>query len=205
MNNQRTGILFVVSAPSGAGKTTLCREMFDKFPDLRHSVSFTTRPKRAGEVDGIDYHFVDRSRFDVMVAAGEFIEWAEVHGNCYGTALTFLRQAAVAGADLLLEIDCQGACQIRDSIEDAVFIFVLPPDFAELERRLRGRETDSDEVIAQRLTNAQGEISQAHWYDYLVINDNLEEASQRFAAVIGAERCRTRHLSDFLNQQFATT
>ncbi len=200
----RRGILFVVSAPSGAGKTTLCREIFDKFSDLRHSVSFTTRPLRPGETDGVDYHFIDRDRFETMVSAGEFVEWAEVHGNLYGTALSTLKDAAAKGADLLLEIDCQGALQIRNAIAGAVFIFVLPPDFDELERRLRGRETDSDETIARRLLNARDEISQAHWYDYLILNDNLELASQRFAAIIAAERCRTRRLTGFLNQHFVT-
>ncbi len=204
MNSQRSGILFVVSAPSGAGKTTLCREMFDIFPDLRHSISFTTRPIRLGEQDGVDYHFIDQARFDVMVTAGEFVEWAEVHGNCYGTALATLKDAAVNGADLLLEIDCQGARQIRDAIAEAVFIFVLPPDFGELERRLRGRETDSDDIISRRLSNARDEISQAHWYDYLVLNDNLEQAGQRFSSIIQAECCRSRLWADFLKQQFVT-
>ena len=194
----------MVSAPSGAGKTTLCREMFDKFPDLRQSVSFTTRLMRSGEQDGVDYHFVDRDRFDEMVGAGEFVEWAEVHGNFYGTAFATLKKAAASGADLLLEIDCQGARQIRDSVEEAIFIFVLPPDFSELERRLRGRETDSDEIISRRMLNARHEVSQAHWYDYLVLNDSLERAGQRFSSIIEAERCRTRLLTDFLNQQFVT-
>lgn len=204
MSKQRPGILFVVSAPSGAGKTTLCREMFDKFPDLRHSVSFTTRPLRAGEQEGVDYHFIGRERFDAMVSAGEFVEWAEVHGNFYGTALATLKSAATAGDDLLLEIDCQGARQIRDSVDGAVFIFVLPPDFLELERRLRGRETDSDEIIARRMSNAREEISQSHWYNYLVLNDNLKQACQRFSSIIEAERCRTPLLADYLKQHFVT-
>lgn len=178
--------------------------MFDKFPDLRQSVSFTTRPIRSGEQDGVDYHFIDQARFDAMVAAGEFVEWAEVHGNCYGTALATLKNAAADGDDLLLEIDCQGARQIRDSIDEGVFIFVLPPDYAELERRLRGRETESDEIISRRMLNARSEISQAHWYDYLVLNDNLEQAGQRFSSIIEAEKCRTRLLIDFLEQQFVT-
>lgn len=192
----------MVSAPSGAGKTTLCREIFDKFSNLRHSISFTTRSIRSGECDGTDYHFVDRNRFERMVAAGEFVEWAEVHGNLYGTALSTLKDAAAQGADLLLEIDCQGARQLRDQIDEAVFVFVLPPDFAELERRLRGRETDSDETIARRLVNARDEISQAHWYNYLVLNDNLEQATGRFVSIIEAERCRMRLMNDFLKQHF---
>ena len=203
MNKQSSGILFVVSAPSGAGKTSLCREMFDKYPDLRHSVSFTTRKIRPGEQDGVDYHFVDQERFDGMASAGEFVEWAEVHGYSYGTALSTLKHAAANGADLLLEIDCQGAQQIRASIEDAVFVFVLPPSLVELERRLRGRETDSDEIISRRMLNAKDEISQVYWYDYLVLNDDFTQASLQFSSIIEAERCRTRRLRDVLTQKFA--
>jgi len=177
--------------------------MFDKFSNLRHSVSFTTRPQRVGEQDGFDYHFVNRSCFEAMISAGDFVEWAEVHGNLYGTALSTLQQAAIQGADLLLEIDCQGARQIRNSVAGAVCIFVLPPNFSELEHRLRGRETDSEEVIARRLANAKEEISQAHWYDYIVLNDRVEDAGLRFASIIEAERCRSRHLIDFLKQNFA--
>lgn len=205
MSDSRAGILFVVSAPSGAGKTTLCREIFDKFPDLRQSVSFTTRPKRPGERDGVDYHFVDIDTFQQMINAGDLVEWAEVHGNLYGTALSTLKDAAAQGADLLLEIDCQGARQVRNAIDDAVLVYVLPPNFEELERRLRGRETDSDEVIKRRLENARDEISQAHWYDYLILNDNLEEAAQSFATVIQAERCKMRLMEGFLAQRFPQT
>jgi guanylate kinase len=198
----RPGILFVVSAPSGAGKTSLCRQIFDKFSDLRDSVSFTTRPMRAGERDGFDYHFVDRPRFDAMIAAGDFVEWAEVHGNRYGTALSALSQAAASGADLLLEIDCQGALQIRNALSGAVFIFVLPPDFVELERRLRGRMTDDEDTIVQRLHNARAEIAQARWYDYTIINDDFDSAVNDFSAIISAERCRTRLLAGFVEQHF---
>lgn len=202
MSNSRKGILFVVSAPSGAGKTTLCREIFDKFPDMRHSVSFTTRPMRAGEVEGVDYHFVSPQQFQQMIDAGDLVEWAEVHDNLYGTALSTLKESAEQGADLLLEIDCQGARQIRNAIKDAVLIYVLPPDFAELERRLRGRETDAEAVIERRLKNARDEISQAHWYDYLILNDDLALATTCFASVIKAERCKMRLMSDFLAQRF---
>ena len=153
---------------------------------------------RSGEAEGIDYHFVDRDSFKRMVADGEFVEWAEVHGNLYGTALRTLKEAAAAGADLLLEIDCQGALQIRQAIDDAVFIFVMPPDLSELERRLRGRETDSEETILRRLANARDEISEAHWYDYLVVNDRLDDAVHRFSAIVEAERCRMRLMSTSL-------
>jgi len=198
----RPGILFVVSAPSGAGKTSLCRQIFDKFTDLRDSISFTTRPMRPNEKDGIDYRFVDRPRFEAMIAAGDFVEWAEVHGNLYGTALSALSQAASSGADLLLEIDCQGALQIRNALSGAVFIFVLPPNFTELERRLRGRMTDDENTIVQRLHNAKAEISQARWYDYTIVNDDFNSAVHDFGAIISAERCRTRLLAGFVEQHF---
>ena len=186
----RHGILFVVSAPSGAGKTTLCKEIVDFFPGLRQSVSFTTRPARDGEVPGIDYYFVDESRFQTMIAAGEFAEWAKVHDNFYGTALKTLQDARGAGDDILLDIDCQGARQLRQSIDQAVFIFILPPDMAELERRLRGRGTDSEEVIRRRLENARAEIEQSSWYDYRVINDNIEQAKARLKDIFRREMAR---------------
>ncbi len=188
----RHGILFVVSAPSGAGKTTLCRYLVDNFPDLRQSISFTTRAPRDNERDGVDYHFVGRETFERMVSEGAFAEWAEVHGNLYGTALQTLEQARQAGEDILLDIDCQGAAQLRQKLADAVFIFILPPSLEELERRLRGRQTDSEDVVARRLANARREIAAAHWYDYLLVNDDLEAAREQLKAIVLAERCRTR-------------
>lgn len=187
----REGVLFVVSAPSGAGKTSLCRELIDRFRDLRQSVSFTTRQARAGEVDGVDYHFVDSATFRQMVADRQLAEWAEVHGNCYGTSLNTLTTAAQQGIDLLLDIDYQGAAQLKQNYRHGVFIFILPPDFVELEKRLRGRGTDADEVIRQRLQNAEREISEAGWYDYLVVNDNFQTALDDLSAIVTAERCRS--------------
>jgi guanylate kinase len=184
----RKGILFVISAPSGAGKTTLCKEVIDFFPDLRQSVSFTTRPARPGEVDGRDYHFVDKARFRAMITGGEFAEWAEVHGNYYGTSLRTLQEAKAAGQDVLLDIDCQGARQLKGSLAQAVFIFILPPSLVELEHRLRGRNTDSDEVIQRRLDNAEEEISQSSWYDYQVINDNIDTALGQLKEIFRKER-----------------
>ncbi|ORJ59028.1 guanylate kinase [Geothermobacter hydrogeniphilus] len=188
----REGLLIVVSAPSGAGKTTLCRHLVDNFSNIRQSVSFTTRKPRGSERDGVDYHFVDQAEFDRMVAAGEFAEWAEVHGNCYGTALKTLDESRRRGEDILLDIDCQGAAQLRDRLDAAVFVFILPPSLAELERRLRSRQTDSDEVIRHRLRNAEQEIRAARWYDYLVVNADLEAARLQLASIVRAERCRTR-------------
>lgn len=191
---ERSGILFVVSAPSGAGKTTLCRELIDRFANLRQSVSFTTRGKRAGEVEGADYHFVTAPVFSAMIAENRLAEWAEVHGNHYGTALTTLEEAAAAGIDLLLDIDCQGAAQLKESYPDGVFIFILPPNFAELERRLRSRKTDTPEVIARRLLNSRREIAAAQHYDYLVVNDDFTVALEQLCAIITAEHCRTQRL-----------
>ena len=198
---ERQGILYVVSAPSGAGKTTLCDAVVDIYPSLGQSVSFTTRQRRGNEVDGVDYHFVSRERFDAMVAGGEFVEWAEVHGNCYGTALATLRQAQQQGRDILLDIDVQGAAQLKRQQLPAVFVFIAPPSLDELRRRLAGRATDSEDVIAARLENARGELEQAHWYDYIIINDQLDAAVASFAAVIAAERCRTGLVYTTLRQR----
>jgi len=193
---EREGILFVISAPSGAGKTTLCKEVVDIFPGLRQSISFTTRPRRAGEQDGIDYHFVSAETFAAMVAEGAFAEWAEVHGNRYGTALATLEDCRRTGTDVLLDIDCQGAAQLKQNWPGGVFIFIVPPSFEELERRLRGRDTDSHEVIARRLLNARQELREMAWYDYLVVNDDLERAREELKAVFVAESCRvTRRLA----------
>jgi guanylate kinase len=193
---QSRGLLYVVSAPSGAGKTSLCKAIIDILPNLRHSVSHTTRSPRAGEVDGVDYHFVSNAQFDTMVADGAFVEWALVHGNRYGTALASLEEGRDAGCDLLLEIDCQGAAQLKERCPDAIFIFVLPPSFQELERRLKGRQTDTAEVIEQRLRNARVEMREMFWYDYLVINDDFDLASQQLQAILLAAGCQTELLKD---------
>ena len=196
----RKGILFVVSAPSGAGKTSLCRELIDTFADLRQSVSFATRSKRGDEQDGIDYHFVGSDTFKEMIQQHQFAEWAEVHGNFYGTATATLATVAAGGSDLLLDIDCQGAAQLKENCSRAVFIFILPPSYAELEKRLRGRGTDSEEVILQRLENAADEIKNGRWYDYLVVNDDFKTAKGQLIAIIKAERCRSLWSTDLLDE-----
>ena len=198
----REGALFVISAPSGAGKTTLCRELIDRVKNLRQSVSFTTRQQRSGERDGSDYHFVTSPVFRQMIAEGKLAEWAEVHGNLYGTSLETLERGAAEGIDLLLDIDCQGAAQLKKNYRQGVFVFILPPDFTELEKRLRGRHTDSDEVIARRLKNAEQEIAQAGWYDYLVVNNDFQTAFEQLLAIVTAERCRTPR-NQALLQQFS--
>ena len=196
---RREGILFVLSAPSGAGKTSLCRELIDSLPDLRQSISFATRKKRGGEKDGVDYHFIKPDLFKEKIEQQQLAEWAEVHGNLYGTSLQTLNDAAGQGIDLLLDIDCQGAVQLKKSYKQGVFVFILPPDYAELEKRLRARGTDEEDVIQQRLKNSKQEIAQALWYDYLVVNDNIESARDRLIAIITAERCRSHRTAHLLN------
>jgi guanylate kinase len=167
----------VVSSPSGAGKTTLCRKLTSEFPALAFSVSYTTRPPRAGEREGVDYHFVDVDRFEAMVRDGELAEWAYVHGNRYGTSVAAVRQAIDGGRDVLFDIDHQGSRQIRARFgRDVVAAFILPPSIAELERRLLTRATDAKEVIERRMLKAREEIDHYQIYDYLIVNDDLERA-----------------------------
>jgi guanylate kinase len=199
---KRQGVLYVISAPSGAGKTTICKEIVDIFPELRHSVSYTTRPPRAGEIDGRDYHFIPIEEFRRMVEAGEFAEWAEVHGNCYGTSLRTLLDSRAAGIDLILDIDCQGAAQLKKSYTGGVFIFILPPDYHELRRRLSGRNLDPPDIIELRLRNAEAEIRESRWYDYVIINDVFTKAAEELKSVIIAERCRTFRVLEAVTEKF---
>lgn len=188
-----TGILFVVSAPSGAGKTSLVEALLENDPALSLSVSYTTRPARPGEIDGSHYHFVDRARFEEMVEAKAFIEYARVFDNAYGTAEATLRETLNQGQDLLLEIDWQGARQVRARFPASVSIFIAPPSLPALEQRLRGRGQDSDDVIRDRMGKAQDELS--HWpeYDYLVVNEHFEKALSDLACIVTTERLRTDH------------
>ncbi|EXJ16044.1 guanylate kinase [Imhoffiella purpurea] len=184
------GILFILSAPSGAGKTSLVKALLERDPALTLSVSCTTRAARPGESDGVHYHFLDRERFRSEIAAGVFLEHAEVFGNLYGTREPDVRDCLECGQDLVLEIDWQGARQVRQRFEDAVSVFVLPPSVEELERRLRGRGTDADEVIARRMQQAHDEMLHYAEYDYLVVNDRFETALDALAAIATAERLR---------------
>jgi guanylate kinase len=190
----RRGILFIISAPSGAGKTTLSRQILDLVPDLRLSISYTTRAPRAGEVEGRDYHFVSEDHFLHLRAAGAFAEWAKVHESHYGTARASLTEALNNGHDLLLDIDVQGARQIKASYAEAVSIFVLPPSWQALENRLRGRATDGEEVISRRLWRAREEANELFSYDYWLVNDKLEEAVVVLQGIIMAERARVSRL-----------
>lgn len=196
------GTLFVISAPSGAGKTSIFRELLARYPELCESVSFTTRPVRAGERDGVDYHFVSRADFDRMVAEGAFAEWAEVHGHRYGTAKATLLRAGEEGRDVLLDIDVQGAAQLRASGLEGVFIFILPPDMAELRRRLAGRNTDSAEVVERRMLNAVAEIREAASFDYIVVNDDLARAVSTVQAILAAEKARMKRVIGLLPVEF---
>jgi guanylate kinase len=178
------GRLFVIAAPSGAGKTSLVRALVQREPSLRFSVSYTTRAQRPNEVEGRDYFFVTREEFDRMVAAGEFLEHATVFDNSYGTARRQVEDSLAAGQDLILEIDWQGARQIRRALPECISIFILPPSRAELERRLRGRGTDADDVIRRRLRDAAGDMG--HWseFGYVVVNDDFERALGELIAIV---------------------
>ncbi len=191
---QSEGLLIVISAPSGAGKTTLCRGLTQRFPALRESISYTTRQPRPGEVDGVDYHFISEARFRQMVAEHAFIEWAEVHGNLYGTALATIEEARCSGVDILLDIDCQGAKALKQRGVRGLFVFVLPPSMHELRRRLESRSSDASEVIERRIVRATDEIREARWYDYIVVNDRLEEAQELLAAIVTAARATTERM-----------
>jgi guanylate kinase len=184
------GILFIVSAPSGAGKTSLVKALLDRDAGLSLSVSCTTRAPRPGEEDGVHYHFIDQGRFRQSILAGDFLEYAEVFGNLYGTREADVRDALAAGHNVILEIDWQGARQVRERFRSAVGIFILPPSIAELERRLRGRGTDSDAVIEGRMAQARDEMAHLDEYDYLVVNDGFEVALDALAAIVVAERQR---------------
>ncbi len=186
------GLLFVVSAPSGAGKTSLCRAVTDAVENLTHSVSYTTRKPRPGEIDGRDYFFVSQKRFQEMLQAGDFAESAEVHANLYGTSRRVLDDMVSKGIDVILDIDTQGAKQIKKKFESAVFIFILPPSLDILEERLRNRRSDLEEEIKRRMTRAREEIKDYGMYDYLIVNRDFDRALAELHSIVVAERCRTR-------------
>jgi len=188
----RDFLLLILSSPSGAGKTTLTRKLLGEHPELRFSVSHTTRAPRPNEVDGRDYHFVDRAKFQTLVAQGAFLEWAEVHGNLYGTSVAEIDRArAEAGCSgMIFDIDYQGARQIRVKKPDVVTVFILPPSMTELERRLRGRASDSEEAVLQRFEAARLEIEHYALFDYLVVNDDLQRAYDELRSITVAERAR---------------
>jgi guanylate kinase len=192
---KRRGTLVVVSAPSGAGKTTLCHEVRSLVPDLHYSVSYTTRAPRNGEVSGTDFHFVDTAQFVAMRDRNEFAEWAEVHGHYYGTPARALEAALARGQDVLLDIDTHGARQLRGRYPEAVSVFIMAPSMAELDARLRERKSDAAGEIARRMGRAREEIAAWREYHYLIINRDVKEAVDQLATIIQAERCRTSRLT----------
>ena len=191
MRNQAPGLVFIISAPSGAGKTSLVAAIRERLGDLELSVSHTTRKPREGEVDGEHYHFVSRSEFEAEIEADSMLEHAVVFGNLYGTSAKFVEQLTRDGADVILEIDWQGAEQARKKLSDQVSIMILPPSLAELENRLRSRGKDSEGVILRRLSSARAEMSQAKNFDYLIVNEDFKSAADELASIITAERTRT--------------
>lgn len=183
-------LALIVTSPSGAGKTTLVRRLLAAVPELTVSVSYTTRDPRPGEADGRDYHFVSRERFDAMVADEMVLEWAEVHGHRYGTSVERVREARRTHRGVVFVIDHQGARQIKARVPDAIGVFVLPPSMEVLEQRLRGRGTDAEATIARRLVNARAELTHYGLFDHVLVNDDLEAASEELVAIVRAERAR---------------
>ena len=196
----RQGIPIVVSAPSGGGKTTLCRRLLEKLSSLEFSISHTTRAPRGQEKDGVDYHFVSEAEFKKLIAEDKFLEWAEVHGNYYGSSLEAARKQLSAGSDVLFDIDIQGGYQIKEKMPDALLIFIVPPSMTVLEQRLRGRASDAEDVIQKRLEAAREEIEGAVRYSHWIINDDLEHALDTFSSVVVAGRVEQTDKQAMMNQ-----
>jgi len=194
--NPSKGVLYIVSAPSGAGKTSLVKALLKTDPAIRLSVSYTTRAPRPGETEGRDYHFVDRQRFELMLAEGEFLEHAEVYGNFYGTSKGSISRDLNAGHDILLEIDWQGAAQVKRHFPESTSIFILPPSFSALRSRLKGREQDSDEVIERRLAAAAHDVAHADAFDYIMVNDDFDQAILDLVAITRSVRLETARQLD---------
>lgn len=205
VNKVRTlvpGTLFVISAPSGAGKSTLCKMLLKKNRKVKLSVSYTTRTPRKGEVDGVHYSFISERKFKGMINRGEFAEWAMVHGNMYGTSLKELKKLNREGYDILLDIDTNGAGQIRKTYAEAVYIFILPPSMNALKKRLVSRKTDSADTIKKRLDNAKGEIALCRDYDYIVVNNKLEKAYEDFESIFRTLKLRSERADHKLIDKF---
>jgi guanylate kinase len=192
LNKPKRGLLFIVSAPSGTGKTTLVERLVQRIPNLCLSRSYTSRTARPGEQDGVDYNFISRPRFEEMARAGEFLEWADVFGNYYGTCAADTERCLANGQDIVLVIDVQGAKQVRSSGAESIGVFVLPPSAEILEQRLRGRSKDSEVEIGKRLDAACREVGEFASYEYVVVNDELDGAVERLRAIVLAERARVK-------------
>jgi guanylate kinase len=198
------GILFVISSPSGGGKGTLIRRILTHMPRLGYSVSWTTRKPRQGEANGHDYHFVTPEEFEAARERGEFLEWAIVHGHLYGTSLKVVERELAAGRDIVLEIDVQGAATVRLTGIEAVSIFILPPSFEILRRRLVGRQSENSEALAVRLQNSRGEVEHYREFDYIVLNDDVDRAATQLAAIVYAERARRTRQERLAERVLAT-
>ncbi|HYG08682.1 MAG TPA: guanylate kinase [Pyrinomonadaceae bacterium] len=198
------GILFVISSPSGGGKGTLIRRILTHMPRLGYSVSWTTRAPRQGEVNGREYHFVTVEEFTAARERGEFLEWASVHGNFYGTSLKVVEREMVAGRDIVLEIDVQGAATVRRLGIEAVSVFILPPSFEILRRRLTGRQSENSDTLALRLQNSRGEVEHYREFDYVVLNDDVDRAATQLASIVYAERARRERQERLAERVLAT-
>ncbi|MCD5397414.1 guanylate kinase [candidate division NPL-UPA2 bacterium] len=187
---KRKGIIFIISSPSGGGKTTICRELLKQLPELGYSISMTSRSPRLGEKEGKDYFFISKEEFDEKISKGEFVEWAQVHGYHYGTPRPFLEEVLRSDRDIILDIDVQGALQIKKEYKTSCLIFLLPPSLETLASRLRKRKTDDKKEIEKRLGKAQEEITFLKEYDYAIVNQELSQAVEEAKAIIIAERCR---------------
>lgn len=201
---QGRGMLIVVSSPSGGGKGTLIRRALKTVPSLGYSVSFTTRPQRAGEIDGVHYHFVPPQTFAEMQQEGDFLEYALVHGNLYGTAYTEVRRELSRRRDIILEIDVQGAASVRNRVENVVSIFILPPSLEILTERLSGRGSEKPADLALRLSNSRGEVERYREFDYLILNDDAEVASAELASIVYAERLRRERQEELARRVLST-
>ena len=190
--NRMAGTLFVISAPSGGGKSTIAAAVRQRVEGLSYSISHTTRPPRKGEQDGVDYHFIDKTTFTRMVEEGAFLEWARVYEDLYGTSLRGVRDLTASGADIVLDVDVQGGRNIKARFPASVLIFLVPPSLNVLEDRLRGRGTDEERVIRNRMNQAMDDIRNCVWYDYIVINDRLDQAIQETQSIILSMRCQAK-------------
>ena len=195
------GLLIVVSGASGTGKGTVCKKLLSKLPNVHYSISATTRKPRQGEVDGREYYFISEDDFKQWIADGKFLEFAEVYGNFYGTPLTKIEERLNRGEDVLLEIDVQGALNVKRKCPDGVYIFLLPPSLDELKRRIEGRGSETPESLKRRLQNAVAEIQIGREYDYAVVNDSVDEAAAQIEAILVAERCRVERNEDKFNME----
>jgi len=196
-NMKKKGLLIVISGPSGAGKGTVCKEYLKNNPETVLSISMTTRQPRRGEVDGVNYFFTDVATFERMIDEGGFLEHAKVYGNYYGTPKSFVKENLLAGRDVILEIDIQGALQVKEKFDEGVFIFIVPPTMEELKRRIQRRGTETPEELLRRFKSAYEEINFITRYNYLVINDSVKEAAKKIEAIVVAEKCRVDRNSDF--------